>query len=124
MTEKAKPDSQKSALEKASETVTGYADQVMASLQSGNKHPLCPPAAHATLPPPCLYCRALGCLGSDKSATQKLADSTRIGAGDTQKEAGGLADTIGKNAAAAKDSVVETVSGLTGSASNTASGEV
>ena len=108
MTEKVKPDSEKSTVEQASETVSGYADKGMASVQPCKR-------SHSDI----VLALPTRVSASDKSAAQKLTDSTRASGTDEKQGTSGLVDSISKNITAAKDALA----GVTGSASKTASGE-
>jgi hypothetical protein len=50
----------------------------------------------------------------DKSATQKLGDSTRSGGDSAQKQGGGILDSASKGLSDAGQAVSDTLSGATG----------
>ena len=84
--EKLTPQSQKSTTDKATENVSGIGDKIAGSVQpEGNK-----------------------------SATQKLGDSTRSGGDSAQKEGGGLLDSASQGLSNAGQSISDTFNSATG----------
>ena len=84
--EKVTPDSQKSTLDKAGESVTGLGDKAASAVQPEGQ----------------------------KSTTQKLGDSTRSGGDQAQKEGGGILDSASQGLSNAGQAVSDTLSGATG----------
>ncbi|MCJ1374317.1 hypothetical protein MMC20_005549 [Loxospora ochrophaea] len=81
--EKVTPDSQKSYLDQASETVSGLGDKAAGAVQPGDS----------------------------KSTTQKLSDSTRSGADDAQNTSGSYLDSAKDSASGLASSASDTLSG-------------
>jgi len=98
------PDSQKSTTQKASENVSGLGDKAASAVQPGMSHPLTQPSPSATNT----------ITEGDKSATQKLGDSTRSGGDSAQKEGGGMMESAQQGLSNAGQAVTDTFNQATG----------
>jgi hypothetical protein len=104
VSEKVTPDSQKSTLDKASESVSSTADKAAGALQPGK------PSSSTSL----LFIvnQTHCCTGDSKSTSQELSDKTRSGADDAQGEGKGVVASAQDTLSGAAQSVQDTLSGM------------
>ena len=107
MQEKVTPDSQKSTMDKASESVSQTGDKLAGAVQPSMSHPFScfAIASHRRYTNVFLE-------DSEKSTTQKMSDSTRSGADDAQGEGKSMLQSAQDTVSGAASSVSDTLSGI------------
>ena len=99
------PDSQKSTTQKASENISGLGDKAASAVQPGTA---------PSLPPHLTLNSTNNTTEGDKSATQKLGDSTRSGGDSAQNQGQGVLGQAQETLSNAGQSISDTLSGATG----------